>query len=355
MVQKKAHEVEGWLARPDPDYWAVLLYGPDRGLVSERAMAFVKASGLDLHDPFSVIRLDGGLLDQDPGRLLEEARTVGMFGGGRLIWIRYPTGARPLADSFSELAADPPPDTRLLIEAGELKKAAPLRTAFEQAATAMALPCYPDEERTIDSLIDAALSEWSLTIEPSARQHLRMRLGGDRLASRAELEKLVLYAKDAGRVTLEHVRAATGDVSADSADDAADALLDGDPDRLDYALRRFMAAGGGAPGLLSSVMRLFQQLEALAESMTAEGRHAAAAVAAARPPVFFSRRRRFEQALERHGPAFWSRALAALERSILQTRKNPELARAIASRALLSICVQMRGDRRKPLIVSRQN
>ncbi|TIR75123.1 MAG: DNA polymerase III subunit delta, partial [Mesorhizobium sp.] len=37
MAQKKGYEVDSWLARPDPAMAIVLLYGPDRGLVAERA------------------------------------------------------------------------------------------------------------------------------------------------------------------------------------------------------------------------------------------------------------------------------------------------------------------------------
>ncbi|MDO9306698.1 MAG: DNA polymerase III subunit delta, partial [Mesorhizobium sp.] len=88
MSQKKAHEVEAWIARPDPAVRVVLIYGPDRGLVSERAAAFAMRTGLPLDDAFAVIRYDASDLEQDPGRLIDEARMVSMFGGERLIWIR---------------------------------------------------------------------------------------------------------------------------------------------------------------------------------------------------------------------------------------------------------------------------
>ncbi|RWB96656.1 MAG: DNA polymerase III subunit delta, partial [Mesorhizobium sp.] len=58
MAQKKGYEVDSWLARPDPRISVVLLYGPDRGLVAERAKAFAGKTGLSLDDPFSVVRLD---------------------------------------------------------------------------------------------------------------------------------------------------------------------------------------------------------------------------------------------------------------------------------------------------------
>ncbi|TIX18960.1 MAG: DNA polymerase III subunit delta, partial [Mesorhizobium sp.] len=56
MAQKKAYEVDGWLARPDQRISIVLLYGPDRGLVAERAKAFAGKTSLSLDDPFSVVR-----------------------------------------------------------------------------------------------------------------------------------------------------------------------------------------------------------------------------------------------------------------------------------------------------------
>ncbi|RWD39907.1 MAG: DNA polymerase III subunit delta, partial [Mesorhizobium sp.] len=54
MAQKKGYEVDSWLARPDAAMAIVLLYGPDRGLVAERAKTFAAKTGLPLDDPFSV-------------------------------------------------------------------------------------------------------------------------------------------------------------------------------------------------------------------------------------------------------------------------------------------------------------
>src|SRR5690554_747997 len=87
MAQKKAHEVDSWLARPDAGTRIVLIYGPDRGLVSERAKRFAASTGLPLEDPFSVVKLSGATLEAEPGRLLDEAQTVPMFATRRLIWV----------------------------------------------------------------------------------------------------------------------------------------------------------------------------------------------------------------------------------------------------------------------------
>src|ERR1700674_2910563 len=59
MVALKASEVAGFLARPDPARLIALVFGPDAGLVNERAPALVRAAVDDLDDPFSLVRLSG--------------------------------------------------------------------------------------------------------------------------------------------------------------------------------------------------------------------------------------------------------------------------------------------------------
>jgi DNA polymerase-3 subunit delta len=132
-MQKKAYEVDSWLARPDPATTIVLLYGPDRGLVAERARAFAGKTGLSLDDPFSVVRMDAAETDRDDGRLIDEARTVSMFSDRRLLWVRNAGAQKRLADDIKLLAAEPPRDAIILIEAGELKKGVGLRAVVEGA------------------------------------------------------------------------------------------------------------------------------------------------------------------------------------------------------------------------------
>jgi DNA polymerase-3 subunit delta len=81
MVALKVSEIENFLARPTRPI--VLIYGPDAGLVRERAEALVRKSVDDPKDPFQLARLDGDDLSSEPTRLLEEANTVPLFGGRR--------------------------------------------------------------------------------------------------------------------------------------------------------------------------------------------------------------------------------------------------------------------------------
>lgn len=340
MAQKKAYEVDAWLAKPDPRISIVLLYGPDRGLVAERAKAFAAKTGLPLDDPFSVVRLDGSEVDRDEGRLLDEARTVPMFSERRLLWVRNAGAQKALADDVKALTSGPARDAIILIEAGDLKKGVGLRAVVEAADNAMALPCYADEARDIDTVIDDELRKAGMSMTLEARQALRRNLGGDRLASRGEIEKLVLYAHGQAEIGLDDVKATSGDVSGLSFDAAVDALLEGRIADFDTAFTRHCQSGGQPFLVLSSAMRQLQAIQAMRGQMDAGGRNAASVVAAARQPVFFSRRKLVEKALERWSSEALGRALNRLQTAVLQTRRRPDLSVALARQALLGIAVE---------------
>jgi DNA polymerase-3 subunit delta len=340
MAQKKAHEVETWLRRPEADIRIILLYGPDRGLVSERATALAKQTGLAINDPFAVVRLDASEIEGAPGRLIDEASSIPMFSDRRLIWIKGAGAQKQFAEEVKALSSAPPPDALILIEAGELKKGAALRSAVENAAGAMALPCYADEGRTIDAVIDETLARESLTITLEARQALRASLGGDRLASRSELEKLALYCRGAREIGLDDVLVMTGDVSGRSVDDAVDAVLAGRPADFDGTFARLTASGVNAFLVLAAAMRQFHLLQLMRGEMDRNGKSAPAAVASSRPPVFFSRRKLVEAALQRWSAAAIARALERLQAAVLLTRKRPDLAAATARQALIALLVE---------------
>ena len=83
VVALRGKEIDAFLARPDPGRPIILLYGPDAGLVRERAEALLASAVDDPNDPFSLVKLDGDELSAEPSRLVDEAMTVPLFGGRR--------------------------------------------------------------------------------------------------------------------------------------------------------------------------------------------------------------------------------------------------------------------------------
>src|SRR5438045_8457587 len=181
MVALRGKEIDAFLARPDAGRPIILLYGPDAGLVRERADALMASAVDDPNDPFSLVRLDGDELSAEPSRLVDEAMTVPLFGGRRAIRVR--AGSRNFASGVDTLADSAVRDCRIVIEAGELRPESPLRNACERAKTAVAIACYPDCERDLARLIDDELRLSNLRIAADPRSVLTAILGGVRRAT----------------------------------------------------------------------------------------------------------------------------------------------------------------------------
>src|SRR6201991_471573 len=129
VVALRGKDIDAFLARPDAGRPIILLYGPDAGLVRERADALMASAVDDPNDPFSLIRLDGDELAGEPSRLVDEALTIPLFRGRRAIRVR--AGSKSFASGVETLAEMRPKDCRIVIEAGELRPDAPLRKVCE--------------------------------------------------------------------------------------------------------------------------------------------------------------------------------------------------------------------------------
>ena len=111
-----AGRVEAFLRRPAPEIRAILLYGPDAGLVRERANALGQLIAPDPHDPFRVADLTGATLTADPARLFDEAAQISLMGGQRLVRVREFGDAQSAV--FARFLANPPGDGLVVADAG---------------------------------------------------------------------------------------------------------------------------------------------------------------------------------------------------------------------------------------------
>ncbi|MGY6569693.1 MAG: DNA polymerase III subunit delta [Salinarimonas sp.] len=333
MVALKPQDAERTLTRLAPEVRLVLIYGPDSGLVAERARKLAESSVSDAEDPFLLVKLDGDLVASDPARMADEVATIGMFGGRRVVWVR--PGSKNLA-GIAEIALDSEGgDTLVIIEAGDLQKSSPLRTLCEKSKRALAVPCYLDEGRDLASLVDEAFRNAGIGVSRETRQILIESLGGNRLASRAEIEKLLLYLDGKSRVEPEDIEAILSNVADFKADMLVDAAYAGRLHEADALFRRLLAEGGAITPLLSALIRhglaLIPQAEAVSRGQSP------AMVAENWRSLFFKRRASAKQQLQLWDPDRLRSVVERLQRTVLETRRNPALHEALASRAVLDI------------------
>src|SRR5262245_65763522 len=75
MVAYKSSAVASFVKTPKPDCRAVLVYGPDAGLVTERADALTQVFARNGQGETDIVRSDGREFGEDPARLDVAART----------------------------------------------------------------------------------------------------------------------------------------------------------------------------------------------------------------------------------------------------------------------------------------
>ncbi|MEG6508085.1 DNA polymerase III subunit delta [Methyloligella sp. 2.7D] len=331
MVAYKSNDVPRFLKQPDSACRAVLVYGPDTGLVSERAGAMQRYFLKGAPDG-ETVRLDERDFAENSGVLEIELRTKSMFASANVVRVT----ANPRLDAVAlKTTLAEPPENPLIVEAGNLKPDSALRKLFEKLPFAAALPCYADE-RNLASLIDEELSAAGLGIDRETRDYLTARLGADQALSRAELSKLTLYAAGKETVTVEDVDAVVGDSAEVAVENFVFLVSGGQTQEAIRQLGRLDAAGISAQAVLSSLTRHFMRMHMIA-SAAAKNDSAETALRRLRPPLHFKRRGPFLKDCQRWGAGRLLAALPRIQEATLRARLAPDLAQAHAERLVLAL------------------
>lgn len=327
-------KADAFLRAPDPAARAVLVYGPDNGLIGERVARLMKTVVPDLSDPFRVAELTPAILKDDPARLADEAAALSMIGGRRVVVVR--DAADGLSALFQGFLANPMGDALVVLEGGDLGPRSSLRKLFEGADNAAALACYGDEGGSLAQVVQEELKANGLTAEPDALAFLLDHLGGDRRLTRAELRKLALYMGGPGRVQLDDAVACIGDTAALSMDDLALATAEGDHATAQRVLDRLFREGTSPVAVLRALSRHFQRLHLAAGAM-AQGKSAEQAMAALKPPVIYKFAERFRRQLGRWPADRVGMALERLIEAEIDCKSTGMPAEEVCSRALMQL------------------
>jgi len=341
-VKLKPADIARFLKTPPDAVRAALIYGPDLGLVRERARILLGALTDTPDDPFSVADLEDAVLKGDPARLADEAGSVAMFGGRRVVRVRDAGDASAKAlDGYLQL----PGDGFVILEAGELTPRSALRKLVEGAKDAAALPCYADTSENLERLAADLLKQAGLEIEHPVLTTLVEHLGADRQLSRNEIEKLILYKGGESPVTFEDIAASVGGADAQGLDELIDSTAGGDMPALDAGFAKLIE-GGVAPERMIRTLTMHMQRLHLVLGRVERGGRLDEILRSLRPPLHFSR-----QPAMRRQCAVWSRrrldgALAMLADAEGQSRGAGALSEPVVARAMMSIARAAAAGRR---------
>jgi DNA polymerase-3 subunit delta len=340
----KGAAIATFLRAPPLETKAVLIHGPDSGRVHELAAGIVSAVAGSQDDPFLVVNLADNGLAADPALLADEARSMSLIGGRRVVWVS--AAGRGFQAAAEAYLADPGGDALIVAEAAALPKSSKLRSLFESSKQTVAIACYEDSTEDLRNLVARAASEAKLAIGDDVIEYVVERIGSDRALSRREIEKLMVYCHGNPAIELADVEAACGDVSAASLDALLDATFGGDVAECCRRLAQLAESGLSPAGVLTSTGNHLARLQELRGELD-RGKPRDAVVRGARPPLHFNRQASVARQLGLWSGEALEGALSTVLEATIMTRQFAGLDHAITERAMLSLARRAQSLRSK--------
>ena len=235
--------------------------------------------------------------------------SLSLFASRRILDVRL-LGSGPGTDGAQALqayAAEPAPDTLLLVTCGKLERGGGAwASALEQAGVMVQV--RPVDARQLPAWLERRMRSRGLIPDPEATELLAERVEGNLLAAVQEVEKLLLL-HGAGPVDANAIQEATADSARYDAFKLVDAALAGDRARTVRILDGLREEGAEPPALIGAVSYSLRELANLAWQIEAG---ASAQQVLAR--VWQQRRPLYQQALKRGKARDWQRLLAQAAR-----------------------------------------
>ncbi|MBO7508728.1 MAG: DNA polymerase III subunit delta [Alphaproteobacteria bacterium] len=236
---------------------AVLIYGPDAGLVDELCDKSVEILNIEKDNIFA---LDSDELRDKQDALFAEACTPSMFGGRKMVIISNAGDSD--AKTIRDLIEHNGLDAMVIVTAGDLRSGGGLRSLFESGDKIAAVACYTDDAKTLENLIRNELFAVAgiKEISPDAMMYMITHLGGDRGITRGFLGKIALYVDEKKTVDLEDVEKCLPDTGAANTDDFMYSLTAGHIQQTMLALDRLLYDNAEPNMLVRMLDRHFKTL-----------------------------------------------------------------------------------------------
>ena len=328
-------DIEPFVKAPNPAARVILVYGPDNGLMKERAKTMALSVVEDINDPFNAVTLSTEILNEDPARLSDEAGAISMMGGQRLI--RIENAADKLTQLLKDYLENPSDSALIILEAGELSPRSSLRKLCESAKNAAAVPCYVEDERDLSRLIRETLQAENIGIENDAASWLAANISGDRQKARNELDKLITYkGSDMTPITLEDVRACCGEAGALALDDLVYAVAGHNTPQALKTYNQLTEEGVSFIVILRSLQNHFRRLH-VTKTKIDQGDNADSAMKSLAPPIFFKQQNAFKTQLNRWSTGGIYKVLQKLNDLEAQCKQTGMPVETLCAQAVLGI------------------
>lgn len=265
-------------------YRLFLFYGPEESGSRALAGQVAVALGADVERT----DLSGQDLKADPARLADEAASLSMFGGRRLILVDR--AGEESGGAAANLLALETAEHPVVLLAGDLKKSSALLKLAEGDARAVAIASYPLDERNAEAVVGELALALGLRVAPGVAARIAAEGAGNRGVIQRELEKYAAFldATPEAPKPLDHeaVDAIGADAGEGDLSRLMAAVAGGDADRAEAELSRLRSEGKDGIQLIRAALRRMTMVARLRAEVE-QGRSAGGVMASAGRAIFW--------------------------------------------------------------------
>lgn len=330
-------DAPAYFRKPDPAKAGLLIFGADAMRIALRRQEVVAALiGPKGEEEMRLERIAAADLRRDPALLPDAMKAQAFFPGPRVVLVEDANDAA--APAIEAALADwAPGDAQLVVTAGALRAASPIRKAFEAHRDAYAAGIYddpPSREEIEATLARAGLGNLAADAMADLAALARLLDPGDFAQT---VERIALYKLDdpAPLTPAEIARLAPSSTEA-AVDDVVNAVAEARQSEIGPVMARLRAQGVGAVSLCIGATRHFRALHAAASDPGGP----AAGLSRQKPPVFGPRRDRMQRQAQSWSVARLEQALSLLIDTDLALRSSaPAPDMAVMERTLIRLAM----------------
>jgi DNA polymerase-3 subunit delta len=286
-------EVDGYLENPQK-YQSCLFFGPDNGLVRERAKHVMSKLVYDANDPFATTSLDNDKIIENPSLVYEAASSLSLLGGAPVVFIR--DASDKLTSILQEVHKTTECKNSIVCIAGELNTNSSLRLFFERSKQTVAIGCYKDDNQSLPKYIAEKLKANGISYDYNLLTFLSSKLGNDRAVSASEIEKLITYLGEKKELKLSDLEKIINLNDDKNLESLCVAVADGKFNQSNQFIERLLQEGTEPIVIFRSLQRYFQRL-LIVHGHIQQGLSSDIAMKKLSPPVFFKLEKTFKQHL----------------------------------------------------------
>ena len=320
-----------------PETPAILLYGQDYGLISERSSIIINSffkNTKNQHNSLNIIDIMYNDILSNPEILEIEASSISLLSSKKVIRIKDTNDA--LHNVVEDYLLNSYKDCLIILLSEPLSPRSKIRKLFEAHEKAVVLPCYNDENNNIVSLINSAFKEEGVYADDDSINLFANYLGVDRLITKGEIEKAILYAGKDKKLDSKDLTSFISDQTSLSIDELYDFSLAGNLKEAYSILIKIQKEGTPAIQIIRSFIRQMQSLYNIinASSLNSNFNNIIDNI---RPPIYFKRKNNIKSQAQSWSLQKVNKALLLLESAEISCKRPKSNVDIITKQAILSI------------------